>query len=318
VAAGRDALPAKIRFTTWTLRYNRMKWVRVDGLEKHWTRARLDAETSKSGIDVKTSNVSAFSILMPRFDLTSATKDAPFRPGQRIDVDIDGQPHHVTVNYGPEDNQWRAYFHKSGSKWEEARSERLGGLHKEHGLQGPIDDAFMDRFLMVRPTGTPMNAKVGAWANGEMNHAIEHWRRQFRGEAQVKDDAAVTSDDIAHSNLVLWGDPDSNKILKRIAGRLPIRWDSKGVHVPGHLFTADHNVPVLIFPNPLNPRKYVVINSGFTFREYDYLNNARQNAKLPDWAVVDINTPPSSRWPGEIVDAGFFNEGWKWTADRGK
>ena len=37
VAAGRDAIPARIRFTTWTLRYNRMKWIRVDGLEKHWT-----------------------------------------------------------------------------------------------------------------------------------------------------------------------------------------------------------------------------------------------------------------------------------------
>ena len=49
-----------------------------------------------------------------------------------------------------------------------------------------------------------------------------------------------------------------------------------------------------------------MINSGFTFREYDYLNNARQNAKLPDWAVVDINTPPSSRWPGAIADAGFL------------
>jgi hypothetical protein len=54
-----------------------------------------------------------------------------------------------------------------------------------------------------------------------------------------------------------------------------------------------------------------VLNSGFTFREYDYLNNARQIAKLPDWAVVDITTPPNPRYPGKIVTAGFFNEEWK-------
>ena len=30
-------------------------------------------------------------------------------------------------------------------------------LDKQHGLQGPIDDAFMDAFVNVAPTGKPMN-----------------------------------------------------------------------------------------------------------------------------------------------------------------
>ncbi|MDA0814434.1 MAG: hypothetical protein O3C21_18835, partial [Verrucomicrobia bacterium] len=55
-----------------------------------------------------------------------------------------------------------------------------------------------------------------------------------------------------------------------------------------------------------------VINSGVTFREYDYLNNARQVPKLPDWAIVDLSTPPGTRVPGRIEDAGFFDEQWKW------
>ncbi len=70
-------------------------------------------------------------------------------------------------------------------------------------------------------------------------------------------------------------------------------------------------MPVLIYPNPLNPKRYVVLNSGFTFREYDYLNNARQVPKLPDYAVVDVNVPVSSRALGGIVAAGFFDEQWK-------
>jgi hypothetical protein len=41
---GRDPYPRRIRFTTWTLAYNRMKWIVVDGLAQHWTRARVDAE----------------------------------------------------------------------------------------------------------------------------------------------------------------------------------------------------------------------------------------------------------------------------------
>ena len=67
----------------------------------------------------------------------------------------------------------------------------------------------------------------------------------------------------------------------------------------------------MIYPNPLNPRRYVVLNSGFTYRDYDYLNNARQVPKLPDWAVIDIRTPPDMRYPGKVVAADFFGEHWQ-------
>src|SRR5262245_53025542 len=60
---GRERYPNKIRFTTWTLQYNRMKWVTIDQLDQHWERARLDAAIgSDHSIDVKLSNVSAFTL----------------------------------------------------------------------------------------------------------------------------------------------------------------------------------------------------------------------------------------------------------------
>src|SRR5262249_9644643 len=142
-------------------------------------------------------------------------------------------------------------------------------------------------------------------------HAIDHWRKQFRGEARVKNDDAVSDADIAAHHLVLWGDPASNKILARIADKFPIRWDAEGVRVGKAFFGADQHVPVLIYPNPLNPKRYVVLNSGFTFREYDYLNNARQVPKLPDYAVIDLSKPVTSRAPGGIAAAGFFDERWQ-------
>ncbi|OYW24726.1 MAG: hypothetical protein B7Z55_01375, partial [Planctomycetales bacterium 12-60-4] len=76
-------------------------------------------------------------------------------------------------------------------------------------------------------------------------------------------------------------------------------------------FDAATHVPLMIFPNPLAPHRYVVLNSSFTYREYDYLNNARQTPKLPDWAIVDVRTPPNSRFPGKVVAADFFDEAWK-------
>jgi hypothetical protein len=200
-------------------------------------------------------------------------------------------------------------FHKDGGKW--AAGPLPDGLRKRHGLQGPIDDAFMDSFIMVKPTGKPLNEKVGEWAAKEMDHAITHWRQQYRGDARVTSDDAVSDADIAGSNLVLWGDPSSNKVLARIADKLPVHWTAKEVAVGAKTYPSDTNVAVLIYPNPLNPKKYVVLNSGFTFREYDYLNNARQVPKLPDWAVVDVTTPPNSRWPGNVVAADFFTDAWE-------
>ena len=33
----------------------------------------------------------------------------------------------------------------------------------------------------------------------------------------------------------------------------------------------------------------------------------------PDWAIINLKTPPNSRTPGAIVDAGFFGEKWELT-----
>ena len=100
-------------------------------------------------------------------------------------------------------------------------------------------------------------------------------------------------------NLVLWGDPGSNRILAKIADRLPVKWTAEGVVLGGKTYAAETHAPILIFPNPLNPKKYVVLNSGFTFREADYLSNARQTPKLPDYAIVDITVPARRPLPGE-------------------
>jgi pimeloyl-ACP methyl ester carboxylesterase len=312
VALGRNPVPPRVRFTTWTLKYNRINWVVVDGLEQHWERGSVDAEIglSDNSLRIDTRNISALTLT--------------FNPGQ---CPLDNtRPTRVFINdHKPSsprvlsDRSWFASFRKVGNRWESLdEPEDPAKLRKRHGLQGPIDDAFTDSFLVVRPTGAPLNAKVAGWVDAEMARATNEWRRHFRGDARVKDDTAVTDADLAAHHIVLWGDPSSNRLLAKLAERLPIQWNARGVKLGKSAFAATHHVPVMIYPNPLNPQKYVVLNSGFTFREYDYLNNARQVPKLPDYAVVDLNVPAGSRASGGIVAAGFFNEKWELTATGGK
>lgn len=82
------------------------------------------------------------------------------------------------------------------------------------------------------------------------------------------------------------------------------------------LTAAQDHALSMVYPNPENPGKYVVLNSGFTFRDYDYLNNARQIARLPDYAVIDLNSPANARYPGKIKAAGFFDDHWKFESGK--
>ena len=217
-------------------------------------------------------------------------------------------------------------FMKKDGKWSGLKSEEVAASppadRKTPTSCGPIDHAFMSKFIFVRPTGKPLNPAVGAWVDAEFKHATEAWRKVYRGDAPVKDDTAITADDIKNSNLVLWGDSSSNAVLRSMSTLsvrpnghshdplgLPIQWGSV-LEFHGVKYDAATHVPALIFPNPLNPSKYVVLNSGPTFREEALLNNSDQTPKLPDWAIIDIHTPPDAKWPGLVVDAGFFDEQW--------
>lgn len=306
-AAGRVRVPTEVRFITHSLRYNRMAWVTVDALGEHWEPARVLATLpGKDGpIRLTVTNVSAVT-------LSLEAGEAPFPPDRPVMVEVTdgGSSFLMEAGRPASDRSWHCAFHREGDQWKTGPDSR-SGLRKRHGQQGPIDDAFMDSFVMVLPGGKPMNDKVGEWVSSESARAIEHWRRHFRGDARQRKDSEVTDEDIKNSNLVLWGDPSSNALLARIADKLPIRWTADGIKAGNRTYAADGFAPVLIYPNPLNPTRYVVINSGFTFREYDYLNNARQTPKLPDWAIIDLSKPPGSRAPGGIADAGFFGERWE-------
>lgn len=297
---GRTAVPREIQFTTWMLRYNKMFWVTVDGLAEHWERARVDARFDGNALMVDTSNVTAM-------HLTFERGLAPFVAGVRPTLEIDGV--HLTLPAVASDKSLNVGLVKTNDTWR-VGTLPAAELRKRHGLQGPIDDAFMDGFVFVRPTGPALTPALGAWEKAQADYAESEWVHIFRGEPRVKNDTAVTDADIAAHHLVLFGDPSSNAVYKRIANRLPITWTAAGVRVGAAQYPATH-APVFIFPNPLNPSKYVVINSGFTF--HDQSNNAMQSPKLPDWAVVDTTKAGNNYkyLPLFVESQGFFDERWR-------
>lgn len=307
LAKGREEIPKSVSYTTYSLIYPDRDWVRICGLEKSWERADVDAKIEGDTLTVKTKNISKL-VLMPGA--------AAFPKNSKPKLVIDG----TAVPFDGTKGRTGGLC-KVGGKWELDNFQRATtGADMEQGakdrsLCGPIDHAFMSHFVFVRPTGKPLNEATGKWAQSEMEHAINSWRAVFRGEVETIDDTQALAkygpEDFSHPNLILWGDVSSNKYLANIAGKLPLKWDAKTLEFRGYKVDAATHMPILIYPSPRNIWSYIVLNSGPTFREFALLNNSDQTPKLPDWAIVDIRTPPGPKWPGLIYDAGFFDEHWK-------
>ena len=107
---------------------------------------------------------------------------APFDVASEVLVTVDNEE--LTAPRVLSDRSWTCHLYRDDQgEWQVGQREEKG-LHKRPGLQGPIDDAFMDSFIMVRPTGKSPHAAIAKWGDAEMNRAIKNWRSLFRGDAR--------------------------------------------------------------------------------------------------------------------------------------
>ncbi|CAN5206951.1 prolyl oligopeptidase family serine peptidase [soil metagenome] len=295
VATGRDPAPQTIHWQTRTLRYPGFRWLRAEGLGTHWEEARLDATLDGATLAITTRNV------------TRLRLDRPLPAGTRIR--FDGQPVRDLNRALDAPSEWAV---GEGGEWELAGATG-SGIRKRPGLQGPIDDAFLTPFLVVEPGGsTPSAPELDAWVDFELAHLKERWRGVFRGDLRVKTDSEVTREDFEKYAVVLFGTPESNRLIAKALEGSPLRWGDGELALGGEGFDAASCVPLMVFPGPVDRSNYIVLNSGPTFREAHDRTNSLQNPKLGDWAVIDVRgEAPSAERPGKIVGQGFFDERWQ-------
>jgi len=289
--AGQNPYPNTVHLHTPTLRYNQMHWVEAFALDEHWKESRIDAHwNDPEHLTIVTDNIRKLriSLEMPKkFEVTIN--------GTTLQADLAGN---------------EVYFEKSDGAWKLSAKPSSEPLSKKPGLQGPIDDAFLDPFLVVLPSTKSKNQKLQTWIDFEIEHLIQRWDALFRGQLRIKQDVDVTPEDIKNYHLVCWGTPETNVILQRSMDGLPLDWNSAQVAIGDRAFDAENHVPLMIYPNPLNSDRYLVVNSGPTFRELHDRTNSLQNPKLPDWAIIDLRQLPDGQSPGKVAAAQFFDEQW--------
>lgn len=295
VAKGRDPMPKKVVLQTRTLGYSKLFWVRLLSQEKAWEDTRIEAELGeKEMLRVVTKNARAFEV-SPSFAVSGVLVDgAVFGPKERAFVKGD-------------DGRWRVRTNVESKGWASWR--------KREGQCGPIEEPLKRSFLVVLPEGDSASEKVTNWVEQESQHFMKRWRGLMRGDVRVKKAADVTAEDMVRHTLVLWGDARSNLLIAKVLGavstkKLPLVWDEKALRLGNVEVDAATHVALMVWPNPMEPRGTVILNSGLTFREAHDKTNSLQNPKLPDWAVLNVLAAPDSERAGRVVAAGFFGEDW--------
>jgi len=291
----------QIRFTTRSLRYNTCDWVTIEEVETVYAPSVVEAKVNEAGdVEITTTNVRALRLI--RDVGTDAIID-----GTVLECRAAADGLLPDVDFVKTDTEWQVLGYED-SRGFSSNPEH----HKRHGLQGPIDDAFMNSFVCVRGTGKPWNENAQQWAAWTLDRFSREFAQWMRGDIRIVDDSAVDDELLAANHLILFGDPGSNVVLKKIAGDLPLEWTQERIRIGKQEWaSADHGLS-LIFPNPLNPSKYVVINSGNTFHDKEFRStNANLFPRLGDIAVQKFATVESGGFDEQTVWADVFDANWQ-------
>jgi poly(3-hydroxybutyrate) depolymerase len=291
----RDAYPAEVRFFTTNLRVEHEKyWVGVREQEQVHAPTRVAAEVTSDGIELSTENVATLELDLAvlreqggaaRLHVGDDTLRLPGRGGTAY-VSLSGSP---SVSRSPPG---------SGS-----------GLRKGPDQYGPLKEIHHDPYLLVY--GTQGDEQETAVARNLANLRSVRLVERARAPATVVPDTAVGSEEVDEYNLVLYGRPDTNSVLGRIADDLPVQVGDGQASVGGETYEGDLGVE-FVYPNPEAPENLVQVETGTSLAGLR-LTGARNwiptQKATADYEIYDESVRFQS-WNAHLA-AGFFDEEWQ-------
>ncbi len=281
----RDPWPAFVRHKTFSLRHGRSYWTRILDIRTWGEAAEIEARAEGNTITVTTSNVTAYELTLaaPLVDVN-----------QSVRVISDGAP---------------AF---DGSAAEPIRIGDVGEtpLRKTPTLCGAFDDIFNHPFLAVRGSSD----EDAEWLRNRWEAYTDGWPR-------MKRDADVTQTDIDRYGLLLLGGPTENTLTARVADGLPVSFIDGGYEVDGREHVGDDLGLALVYPNPLNPDRYVAVLAGGRYGVGLPVNHPF--SQLPDVLIFRAETvtepnegaSPVFGKPNRHLFAAFFDSAWQFNPD---
>jgi hypothetical protein len=165
----------------------------------------------------------------------------------------------------------------------------------------------MTPFLLVY--GTAESSLTGFLRHVATQEALRWWPNG-NGLAEVLPDTEVTARMIQSYNLVLYGGAGQNRVARRIGAQLPVQVRSGQLWL-GTQDLGDSLAALVVYPNPLNPKKLVLVRMGTDDANVKlslFWGIAGPSTGVPDFMVFDRSVRRYG-WAG-VRAAGFFNSDW--------
>lgn len=166
---------------------------------------------------------------------------------------------------------------------------------------GPIEDAFGGPVLIVEGTLGDLSEREAI--ESVVQGLQEEWRETYFVESRVKRDNELKAADLEKYNLIVVGDKQTNALIGRISELLPLRVVADRVSLGGRAFQGEHLGYEFISPNPLNPKRYVVVvgmNKWARVKDWR-LNPSRDG--ISDFVVYDLRGPAPRK-----LGVGYFED----------
>ncbi|MDZ7814692.1 MAG: NPCBM/NEW2 domain-containing protein [Planctomycetota bacterium] len=299
-----DPYPVKVTLKTNALRHNSAYYVSLLRRKRYDRYAQLDLIWSKN-VEIITDNVSAFELEVSRPML----QKLPWEGEKKFIVDGD--------SFALQQRTGNIYFTRTEDTWIMSLEPPAQKGKKRPGLEGPIEDAFVSPFLLVYGT-IGENERLSAASKEEVLRFQRNWRKRYNKPCPAKADTEVTDSDFKQYNLILYGTPWSNSVLRSIGDKLPFVIERDGIVPvrPGASKLSGEGVGCrFICPNPKAKDKYVVVNAsptasgmyGIDFRFgnwFDWI--PYDNRAWYDYCVFDARL----RSPETFLESGYFDSRW--------
>lgn len=282
--------PRRVTYKTYSLNYDTAFWVRIVDLIEPAKAATVDCQVNAdgSGFTLKTTNVRLVDLKVDQ---------SPLQRIEDFEAVVNGKKQTVRATAN-----WDLYVRCDGVEQTPADFPP----HKRKGLCGPVEDVFNTAFLLV----------VGTSGTDEQNQAnalnarkwSDEWDQFADGVPPLKIDRDVTPQDLETRNLVLFGTPASNSILKQIQPKLPIKIGEQEYTVAGGTYKGDDLGLVMCYPNPLNAERYVAIYAGRLYGEKCGINH--KHDLVPDFLIFNCHRFNYDD-TNEHEVAGYFGMDWE-------
>lgn len=292
----REAHPRQVTFHTPSLRYASSYFVQIDEVEDYgrWTKVAADWQKDNH-IRIQTENAARLTI----------HNDDVVRADGPVTAVIDG------TNMPLDDDALSWTFTHQGGSW--VRADIAEGpsptLSKHPGLSGPIEDALYDPLLFVYGTRNEAEETLSR----QLIDDLINKRAGITIDWPVKADKDVTEIDLETKSIVIVGTPQGNGLLRRIEKDLPVQVEGNALRLGEKKYEGRAPAAVFIYPNPLNPDRYVTVYTGVSLEALFYVANLPD--LLPDYILFD--GPEMTYKNGRILDsrqiltAGFFDGKWQ-------